>query len=352
VPLGTTVSSNSGSQNIPVTSNGASTWTASESCGWISISPTSGTGNGNVVATYQANSSSSARSCTIYFSCGSSTDSYILTQEGVSNCTVSVPSGNTVSYNSGTQNIPVTSNGISTWTADESCSWVSLSPTSGTGNDNVTATYEENTSSQRSCTIYFTCGSSTDSYVLTQNGSSNCIVSVPSGNTVSYNSGTQNIPVTSNGISTWTASEDCDWVFLSLLGGIGNGEVSATYQSNLSTLPRSCYITFTCGFSTSTYTLSQDQGPGGVNESFNISNLKVFPNPNSGIFTLEMEVRTQIKIEIRLVNYTGQVMYSNNLGLICGKFLEMIDINGIAKGMYLLELITNEGIIRNKIIIN
>ncbi|MBC8321264.1 MAG: DNRLRE domain-containing protein [Bacteroidetes bacterium] len=269
------------------------------------------------------------------------------------NCTVSVPSGTTVSSNSGTQNISVTSNGVSTWTASETCYWVSISPTSGIGNGNVTATYQANTSSNsRSCTITFTCDNSTDTYVLEQLGNSDCTVSVPSGNTVSYSSGTKNIPVTSNGNGWWTASETCYWVSISPTSGIGNGNVTATYQANTSSNSRSCTITFTCDNSTDTYTLSQSPGPTGVNEIDYIYHLRIYPNPNAGIFTLEMEIKKHKKIEIRLINTMGQVIYSNNTGSIFGKYSTIIDISGMPKGIYLFELITQEGIIRNKIIKN
>ena len=83
-------------------------------------------------------------------------------------CSVSVPSGNLVSSSSGNINFSVTSNGISNWSASESCNWLSISPTSGNGNGTITITYEENMASLRQCNINVSCGSSTDTYTLTQ----------------------------------------------------------------------------------------------------------------------------------------------------------------------------------------
>jgi len=254
---GSTVSSSSGTKSISVTSNDISTWTASESCSWVSLSPSSGTGDGTVTATYQQNISCSSRSCTITFSCGSSSDSYTLTQDGAS-CIVSVPSGSTVSSISGTANISVTSNSCSSWSANESCSWVSLSPSSGTGDGTVTATYQQNTSGDsRSCTITFSCGSSSDSYTLTQEAIP-CTVSVPSGSSVVSGSGTKSISVTSNGTSSWSASENCSWVTLTSSSGTGNGTAEVDYQLNSSCNYRSCAIYFTCGSSSVSYSLTQD----------------------------------------------------------------------------------------------
>ncbi|MBN1181131.1 MAG: BACON domain-containing protein, partial [Bacteroidales bacterium] len=116
VPTSANISSSAGSRIIPVTSNGASSWSASESCSWVTISPASGTGSGTVTATYQENTSINPRSCTITFSCGSSTDTYTLNQAGAS-CTVLVPTGTTVSSAPGTTSISVTSNGASSWSA-------------------------------------------------------------------------------------------------------------------------------------------------------------------------------------------------------------------------------------------
>ncbi|MBT3207449.1 MAG: T9SS type A sorting domain-containing protein [Bacteroidetes bacterium] len=164
---GTNVSSTSGSTSFSVTSNGVSNWSATESCNWLSISPISGNGNGTITITYQENTSPNDRTCTINLSCDNSNASYTLSQDGA--CEVSVSSsGNTVSSSSGNISFSVTSNGVSNWSASESCNWLSISPTSGNGNGTITITYEENMASLRQCNINVSCGSSTDTYTLTQ----------------------------------------------------------------------------------------------------------------------------------------------------------------------------------------
>lgn len=273
VSSGSTVSSSVGSTNISVTSNSVSTWSATEGCSWLTISPTSGTGNDNVTVDYDNNTSSSSRSCTISFSCGSSSDSYVLTQQGLPQCTISVPSIGTVSSNAGSVNVSVTSNGSSAWTTSESCSWVTISPTGSTGSDIVIVNYDQNTSSSsRTCTISFYCGSASDSYTLTQTGTttSQCTVSVPSGSTVASSSGSTSIYVTSNSVSTWYASQSCSWVSISPSSGTGNDNVSVTYDQNTSTSSRTCIISFSCGSSSDSYTLTQ-QGQGSTNCIYSIS---------------------------------------------------------------------------------
>ena len=267
-------------------------------------------------------------------------------------CTVSVPTGTTVSSSSGSTNISVTSNGTDTWSASESCPWVSLSPSSGTGNGSVTATYQQNTtSSQRSCTITFNCGSNTDTYTLTQEPIDPCTVSVPTGTTVSPDAGSTNIPVTTNfDWCMWTASESCSWVSLSPSSGTGNGSVTATYEQNPSSSQRSCTITFASDDNTDTYTLTQVPDVGIEDIDF-ISYLNIIPNPNSGEFSIEMEITKLENIGIKLYNNVGQLIYEEKLEKFIGTYKKSIKVDNNAKGIYILQLITKKGPVNEKIII-
>ena len=79
-PTNINVNSNSGNTSFLINTNGS--WTVSESCSWLSVSPTSGTNNGTITITYNANTSANPRSCAITINCGSSTQSVTVTQSG------------------------------------------------------------------------------------------------------------------------------------------------------------------------------------------------------------------------------------------------------------------------------
>ena len=359
VPTGTTVSSSSGSTNISVTSNGTGTWSASESCSWVSLSPSSGTGNGSVTASYQQNTSSSQRSCTITFNCGSNTDTYTLTQEAPT-CSVSVPHGTIVSSDAGFKIIPVTTNCDElTWSASESCSWVSLSPSSGTGNGSVTATYQQNTSSsQRSCTITFFCSSNTDTYTLTQEAPP-CSISIiaPNGSTDWQTGTSHNIEWTDNisenvkielykggnlhsTLTTPSTPSDGSWNW-SIPSDLTTG---TDYKIKITSISNS-----NCYDYSDNFTISYGDNIEEVMLSKYIT--KIYPNPAYDKLYVEFTDNINKIEELSLYNTLGQVVYSINGKNIQAKNF-VIDLSKYKSGIYYLNIQTKEdGIIRNRIII-
>ena len=64
-----------------------------------------------------------------------------------------------------------------------------------------------------------------------------------------------------------------------------------------------------------------------------------------------MEITEPQELEIKLLNVIGQVIYEEGLNQYTGKYQKTIDISKQATGIYTLQLISNEGIINKKIII-
>jgi hypothetical protein len=340
-----------GSTSFAVTSNGTESWSVSESCSWLSCTPTSGTGNGNVTINYQANTTTSTRSCTITVSCGSSTDTYILNQDPTPECSVSVPNGSSVDYNLGSTSFAVTSNGFDTWTVSESCSWLSCSPTSGTGNGNVAINYLANPNpSSRSCTITVSCGNNTDTYTFVQGGTDPCTVSLnSSGTSVNENAGSTNFNVTSNGTEEWSVSESCNWLTCSPLSGTGNATVTINYDENTSSL-RTCIITVNCGSNSDTYTLTQD-GSSGVNENGIENFISIYPNPSNGNFTISFNSIDKSVCDFMVIDVLGRTVYEKQRNLAIGENKFEIKLGDIAKGLYFIRLQTETYIVSKKIIV-
>ncbi|MBN4052270.1 MAG: hypothetical protein COC01_04550 [Bacteroidetes bacterium] len=163
--------SDSGTTTLTITTD--SIWTITEGCNWISVSSTSGNGSKTVVITYDQNTSSSSRSCILTVICGSSTvtEDVVITQaEAGNSCSMSLNTSTlTVGDTLGTASFDITAN--DSWTIDETCDWVSLSSSSGSGNATINVTFLENTStSSRLCTITITCGSSSQNVTVIQSG--------------------------------------------------------------------------------------------------------------------------------------------------------------------------------------
>ncbi|MCB9258701.1 MAG: T9SS type A sorting domain-containing protein [Ignavibacteriales bacterium] len=169
-PSSQNVASSAGNTNISVSSNVS--WSASDNASWLSLSPTSGSNNGSITATFQENTSSSSRTATVTVSGSGITRTATITQNGTSSTTNNLsisPSSQNVASSAGNTNISVSSN--VSWSASDNASWLSLSPTSGSNNGSITATFQENTSSSsRTATVTVSGSGITRTATITQNG--------------------------------------------------------------------------------------------------------------------------------------------------------------------------------------
>ena len=73
-------------------------------------------------------------------------------------------------------------------------------------------------------------------------------------------------------------------------------------------------------------------------QNFEVEQLKVFPNPTTGIIDINFTLPQEGRTAIRIFDATGRVVYENNLGNFQGTFSDRIDIANNAKGTYFLML--------------
>lgn len=69
-----------------------------------------------------------------------------------------------------------------------------------------------------------------------------------------------------------------------------------------------------------------------------IKSLSVYPNPTGEIMTVSFESSEAENVNLELVDITGKVVLSKNLGLIQGKRNESISLEGVSAGTYILKL--------------
>ncbi|NGZ61409.1 MAG: hypothetical protein CV081_13050 [Nitrospira sp. LK265] len=131
---------NPASQTLTVNSNG--NWTANSSATWLTLSPSSGSGNGSIAANVALSATAvGTNNATITVTSGGVVRTISVT------LTVSVgsltASPNSVAYtatqgraNPAAQSIAISANG--TWSVSDGASWLSLSPTSGSNNGTIT----------------------------------------------------------------------------------------------------------------------------------------------------------------------------------------------------------------------
>ncbi len=81
---------------------------------------------------------------------------------------------------------------------------------------------------------------------------------------------------------------------------------------------------------------------GGINNSIQNNNIKLFPNPiSNGEFTLEFDEITTQNSTITIFNEIGHEI--NSVQLNKGISIKTIDVSGLAKGIYFYNIITKDG---------
>ena len=82
-----------------------------------------------------------------------------------------------------------------------------------------------------------------------------------------------------------------------------------------------------------------------------ISNLDVYPNPSRDMFNVTFTSEDVQDLEVRVINIIGEEIIKEDLQQFVGEYVKVIDLNNYEKGIYLLEITTNNGIINKKLIL-
>ena len=168
-PTSLTVGSAAGSTGtFNITSN--LSWTVSSNQTWLSVSPASGSNNGTVTVTAQANTGS-ARTATVTVSAPGATSQTVTVTQNAAGVTLSVsPTSLSVAAAAGsTGTFNITSN--TSWTVSSNQTWLTASPTSGSNNAAVTVTAQQNTGAARTATVTVSAtGATSQTVTVTQSG--------------------------------------------------------------------------------------------------------------------------------------------------------------------------------------
>ncbi|MDQ3190420.1 MAG: choice-of-anchor J domain-containing protein [Bacteroidota bacterium] len=90
----------------------------------------------------------------------------------------------------------------------------------------------------------------------------------------------------------------------------------------------------------------------GIDEVADAYNLNVFPNPSNGQFTVHFDNPVSQKLEIRIMNMNGTIVFNESINYFDGKYNKNIDISHMSGGMYFMQLITEDRILNRKLILN
>ena len=82
-----------------------------------------------------------------------------------------------------------------------------------------------------------------------------------------------------------------------------------------------------------------------------INNLDVYPNPSRDIFNVNFTSEDIQNLEVRIINVIGEVVYTENLNQFVGEYTKQVDLSTYTKGVYFLEITTDNGVINKKLIL-
>lgn len=241
-PVTINVSADAGTTAFNITSNVS--WTVTENATWLSVTPSTGTGNATVTINYDANPTSQNRSTTITISGagGVADQTVIVTQAGGTFVMQASPTTLNVSSPAGSASFNITSN--VGWTVSSGATWFTLNPSNGTGNGMVTVNYEANPlTTSRSATITVTGGNGVPNQqvTITQAGQAAILTVNPVSLNVSAPLGSTSFQITSN--LDWSVQENISWLTVTPGSGSGNSTITINYDANPNTTSRSGNIT-------------------------------------------------------------------------------------------------------------
>jgi len=82
-----------------------------------------------------------------------------------------------------------------------------------------------------------------------------------------------------------------------------------------------------------------------------INNLDIYPNPSRDIFNISFTSEDKQNLRVRIMNVIGEELINENLEQFIGEYTKQINLSDNAKGIYFLEIETNDGVINKKMIL-
>ena len=86
-----------------------------------------------------------------------------------------------------------------------------------------------------------------------------------------------------------------------------------------------------------------------VEETLVDQTINIYPNPNSGQFRIEFDLEGLKDVNVRVMDGIGREVYNKDAGKVSGSYRENVDISNLAKGVYIVQVISNGHLTSRKI---
>jgi len=223
-PTSFNASATGGNTSVAVTTTAGCAWTVTGNPSWISVNPASGTGNGNVSVTVQANVAGS-RTATLTIA----GRSFSVSQAAVVPCVYTIAPGslNNVAGSGGTSTVTVTTTPGCAWSVDGNPSWIDPNPGSGTGAGSLTLTILPNPGTARSANFTI----ATQPFSVSQRAVCTYTLN-PTSMNISNADQSKSITVNTQSGCTSSASTNVNWIHITSTAPAGGGHVDFDIDRN------------------------------------------------------------------------------------------------------------------------
>jgi hypothetical protein len=82
-----------------------------------------------------------------------------------------------------------------------------------------------------------------------------------------------------------------------------------------------------------------------------INNLSIYPNPSKDLFSISFTSEIIQDLNIRVLNVIGEEIMKEDLEQFVGEYTKQINLSNNAKGVYFLEITTNNSVVNKKLIL-
>ena len=87
-------------------------------------------------------------------------------------------------------------------------------------------------------------------------------------------------------------------------------------------------------------------------ESENIGEVRIYPNPAASYTNVELQIAKTTDATVRVFDMSGKVVYTKSLSnLTAGVHTEAINCQGLQKGVYLINVITDSQMMTSKLVV-
>ncbi|HLG02149.1 MAG TPA: PKD domain-containing protein, partial [Bacteroidia bacterium] len=107
-------------------------------------------------------------------------------------------------------------------------------------------------------------------------------------------------------------------------------------------------VTGPCGTDTYTQVITISQV--GIRDNDLANTLSIYPNPNDGRFTIAFEFSQPKDVTVEVLDVAGRVIF-NDKAIGISNYNNVIDLSDAGQGMYIVRVLTNEGVATAKIAI-